>query len=80
VRVTDVEPGMCDTEFSTVRFSGDTTKAANVYAGMTPLSAADVADVVAWTVTRPAHVNVNAVELMPVDQAFGPFAVHRKKD
>jgi NADP-dependent 3-hydroxy acid dehydrogenase YdfG len=80
VRVTDVEPGMCDTEFSTVRFAGDTTKAANVYAGMTPLSGADVADVVAWTVTRPAHVNVNTVELMPVDQAFGPFAVHRKKD
>jgi NADP-dependent 3-hydroxy acid dehydrogenase YdfG len=79
VRVTDVEPGMCDTEFSTVRFAGDTAKAAGVYAGMTPLSAADVADVVAWSVTRPAHVNVNTIELMPVDQAFGPFAVHRKK-
>jgi NADP-dependent 3-hydroxy acid dehydrogenase YdfG len=80
VRVTDVEPGMCNTEFSAVRFAGDTAKAASVYAGMTPLSAADVADVVAWSVTRPAHVNVNAIELMPVDQAFGPFAVHRKKD
>jgi NADP-dependent 3-hydroxy acid dehydrogenase YdfG len=79
VRVTNVEPGMCDTEFSTVRFAGDTTKAASVYAGMTPLSAADVADVVAWSVTRPARVNVNTIELMPVDQAFGPFAVHRKK-
>jgi len=79
VRVTNVEPGMCDTEFSTVRFAGDTTKAASVYAGMTPLSAADVADVVAWSVTRPAHVNVNTIELMPVAQAFGPFAVHREK-
>jgi len=77
VRVTNVEPGMCDTEFSTVRFAGDRAKADKVYAGMTPLSAADVADVVAWCVTRPAHVNVNTIELMPVQQAFGPFAVNR---
>jgi NADP-dependent 3-hydroxy acid dehydrogenase YdfG len=79
VRVTNVEPGMCDTEFSTVRFAGDAAKAAGVYAGMTPLSAADVADVVAWSVSRPAHVNVNTIELMPTEQAFGPFAVHRQK-
>jgi NADP-dependent 3-hydroxy acid dehydrogenase YdfG len=79
VRVTNVEPGMCDTEFSTVRFAGDTAKAAGVYAGMTPLSAADVADVVAWSVSRPAHVNINTIELMPVAQAFGPFAIHREK-
>jgi 3-hydroxy acid dehydrogenase/malonic semialdehyde reductase len=77
VRVTSVEPGMCDTEFSTVRFAGDREKAGKVYAGMTPLSAADVADAVAWCVSRPAHVNVNSIELMPVRQAFGPFAVHR---
>ena len=79
VRVTNVEPGMCETEFSVVRFSGDQAKASNVYAGMTPLSAADVADVVAWCVSRPPHVNVNTIELMPVQQAFGPFAVDRKK-
>jgi 3-hydroxy acid dehydrogenase/malonic semialdehyde reductase len=79
VRVTNVEPGMCDTEFSQVRFAGDKAKADQVYAGMTPLSAADVADVVAWCVSRPAHVNVNTIELMPVEQAFGPFAVHRQK-
>ncbi len=78
VRVTNVEPGMCDTEFSTVRFAGDQAKADKVYAGMTPLSGADVADVVAWCVSRPAHVNVNTIELMPVQQAFGPFAVHRQ--
>jgi NADP-dependent 3-hydroxy acid dehydrogenase YdfG len=77
VRVTNVEPGMTDTEFSTVRFAGDTAKAAGVYKGMTPLSGADVADVVAWCVSRPAHVNINDVEMMPVQQAFGPFAVHR---
>jgi NADP-dependent 3-hydroxy acid dehydrogenase YdfG len=78
VRVTNIEPGMCDTEFSTVRFAGDQAKAKSVYQGMTPLGGADVADAVAWCVTRPAHVNVNAVELMPVQQAFGPFAVHRE--
>jgi 3-hydroxy acid dehydrogenase/malonic semialdehyde reductase len=79
VRVTNVEPGMCDTEFSLVRFAGDKGRADGVYAGMRPLSPADVADVVAWCVSRPAHVNVNAIELMPVQQAFGPFAVDRKK-
>jgi 3-hydroxy acid dehydrogenase/malonic semialdehyde reductase len=79
VRVTDVEPGMAETEFSVVRFAGDRAKADSVYAGMTPLSAADIADVVAWCVSRPAHVNVNTIELMPVQQAFGPFLVDRKK-
>jgi 3-hydroxy acid dehydrogenase/malonic semialdehyde reductase len=79
VRVTNVEPGMCDTEFSLVRFAGDKARADSVYAGMTPLSPADVADVVAWCVSRPAHVNVNAIEVMSVQQAFGPFAVDRKK-
>jgi 3-hydroxy acid dehydrogenase / malonic semialdehyde reductase len=78
VRVTNVEPGMCETEFSLVRFAGDAAKAGTVYAGMKPLRAADVADVVAWVASRPAHVNVNTVELMPVQQAFGPFAVHRE--
>lgn len=79
VRVTSVEPGMVETEFSVVRFAGDEARAAGVYAGMKPLSGADVADVVAWCVTRPAHVNVNTIELMPVQQAFGPFAVDRSK-
>jgi 3-hydroxy acid dehydrogenase / malonic semialdehyde reductase len=79
VRVTNVEPGMCDTEFSTVRFSGDKSRADKVYEGMTPLGAADVADVVAWCVSRPAHVNVNTIEVMPVQQAFGPFAIQRNK-
>lgn len=79
VRVTNVEPGMVETEFSVVRFAGDESRAATVYAGMQPLSGADVADVVAWCVSRPPHVNVNTIEVMPVQQAFGPFAVDRKK-
>lgn len=76
VRVTVIEPAMAETEFSLVRLE-DEEKARAVYEGMTPLSAADVADAVAWCVSRPAHVNVNRLELMPVQQAFAPFAVHR---
>jgi 3-hydroxy acid dehydrogenase/malonic semialdehyde reductase len=78
VRVTSVEPGMAETEFSLVRFQGDAQKAKAVYQGVQPLSADDVADAVAWCVTRPPHVNVNVVELMPVQQAFNAFAVHRR--
>jgi 3-hydroxy acid dehydrogenase/malonic semialdehyde reductase len=79
VRVTNVEPGMVESEFSVVRFVGDRARADGVYAGMTPLTPADIADAVAWCVSRPAHVNVNTIELMPVQQAFGPFAVDRRK-
>ena len=78
VRVTSVEPGMAETEFSLVRFQGDAAKARGVYQGVQPLSADDVADAVVWCVTRPAHVNVNVLEMMTVQQAFGAFAVHRK--
>ncbi len=78
VRVTVVEPGMAETEFSLVRFEGDAARAKDVYKGVHPMSAEDIADAVAWCVTRPPHVNVNRVEVMPTQQAFGPFAVHRK--
>jgi NADP-dependent 3-hydroxy acid dehydrogenase YdfG len=61
-----------------VRFAGDRAKAAAVYADMKPLVATDIADLVHFAVTRPAHVNVNRIEVMPVDQAFGPFNVSRK--
>jgi 3-hydroxy acid dehydrogenase/malonic semialdehyde reductase len=77
VRVTVIEPGMAETEFSLVRFSGDADKARTVYKGVQPLRPEDVADAVLWCVSRPPHVNVNVVEMMPVQQAFGPFAVHR---
>jgi 3-hydroxy acid dehydrogenase/malonic semialdehyde reductase len=78
VRVTDVAPGMSGgTEFSNVRFRHDDAKAAAVYAGTTPLNADDIADTIYWVATRPAHVNINFVQMMPVCQAFGPFAVAR---
>ncbi len=78
VRVTDIEPGLCaGTEFSNVRFHGDDNRAAKVYENTEPLSAEDVADTVHWVATRPAHVNINTLSLMPVDQAFSALAIHR---
>ena len=79
IRVTNIEPGMAETEFSVVRFNGDQSKADNVYEGMTPLSADDIADTIYWVASRPAHVNINTMELMPVQQAFAPFTVDRSK-
>eukprot|EP00669_Euglena_mutabilis_P000545 TRINITY_DN10772_c0_g1_i1.p1 TRINITY_DN10772_c0_g1~~TRINITY_DN10772_c0_g1_i1.p1 ORF type:complete len:152 (+),score=55.57 TRINITY_DN10772_c0_g1_i1:216-671(+) len=78
IRVTDLEPGMAETEFSAVRFRGDEAKAAAVYQGVQPLTPADIADAILWVVTRPPHVNVNRLELMPTCQAFGPLAVVRQ--
>jgi NADP-dependent 3-hydroxy acid dehydrogenase YdfG len=78
VRCTSIEPGMCDTEFSAVRFKGDQTSADKVYAGMTPLSADDVAMLVEQVLRLPAHININTLEVMPVQQAFSPFAVSRE--
>ncbi len=77
VRVTCVQPGMAETEFSKVRFHGDSDKADQVYTGTEPLTAVDIAETVSWVVNRPAHVNINSLELMSVDQAWGPLAVHR---
>ena len=80
VRVTCVEPGMADTEFSTVRFSGDQSKADAVYAGMQPMTAGDVAESIYWAATMPQHVNVNVIELMATAQSFAPFQVARDAD
>lgn len=77
VRVTCVEPGMAETEFSVVRLGGDRDRADAVYAGMQPLTAEDIAESVYWTASQPAHVNVNTIELMPTAQSFGPFEVAR---
>jgi len=69
VRVTSVDPGMVETEFSEVRFHGDKERAAKVYQGLTPLRAADVADAIVWAATRPAHVNIAHVLMTSVHQA-----------
>ncbi|MBZ4374522.1 SDR family NAD(P)-dependent oxidoreductase [Corallococcus sp. AS-1-6] len=78
VRVTDIQPGLLGgTEFSNVRFRGDDAKAAALYDKTQPLTPEDVADTVYWVATRPAHVNINVISLMPVVQAFGPLLVKR---
>ncbi len=80
IRVSLIEPGMCETEFSLVRFDGDAKKAGAVYEGMQPLSGPDVAELVYWTTRLPPHINVNQMEVMPVAQAWSPFAVHREQE
>lgn len=79
VRVSSVDPGMVETDFSITRLRGDEDRARSVYAGMTPLTAEDVAEVVLWCAARPPHVNINTVVMMPVDQAAISL-VHRQKD
>jgi NADP-dependent 3-hydroxy acid dehydrogenase YdfG len=69
VRVTEIDPGMVETDFSLVRFDGDAERAAAVYAGVTPLRAEDIADCVAFVVTRPAHVDIDQLVVRPRDQA-----------
>jgi NADP-dependent 3-hydroxy acid dehydrogenase YdfG len=78
VRVTDVEPGLVgDTEFSLVRFKGDHEAAKSVYEGTKPLTPSDIAEVIAFVLKQPAHVNINTISLMPTDQGFGAFSVKR---
>lgn len=77
VRITEISPGLVDTEFSMVRFDGDEERATKVYAGMEPLLADDIADCVAWAVTRPSHVNIDEIVVRPRDQAAATL-VHRR--
>jgi 3-hydroxy acid dehydrogenase / malonic semialdehyde reductase len=77
IKVSSISPGAVETEFSIVRFNGDADKAKKVYDGLVPLSAQDVADTLEFIVTRPAHVNINDVLIMPTQQASSAY-VHRK--
>jgi 3-hydroxy acid dehydrogenase / malonic semialdehyde reductase len=77
LRVTNLEPGLAETEFSYVRMGEDAIKAQAVYAGTQPLQAEDVAEAVVWCAALPAHVNINRMEIMPVCQAAGGLAIHR---
>lgn len=78
IRVTSIDPGMVETEFSVVRFDGDQTKAREVYAGMMPLAAEDIADAALYAATRPPHVNISELFIMPTDQAAARM-VHREE-
>jgi NADP-dependent 3-hydroxy acid dehydrogenase YdfG len=77
VRVTEIDPGLVESEFSMIRYAGDAERAKAVYQGLTPLTPADVADAVVWAATRPAHVNIDEIVLRPRDQATA-WAVHRR--
>ena len=77
IRVTNIEPGMVQTQFSLVRFKGDQSKAEAVYASTNPLKADDVAEAVVWAATLPPHVNINRIEIMPTTQSPGPLQVER---
>lgn len=77
IKVSEVRPGMVETEFSVVRFHGDRTAADNVYRGVEPLTGDDIAEAIAWIAQLPAHMNVNEIVLMPSQQAC-QYYVHRK--
>jgi len=78
VRVTSIEPGMAETEFTIVRTGGDRQASDKLYAGVKPMTAEDIAETIWWVATLPPHLNINAIELMPVNQSWAGFAVHRE--
>jgi len=77
VRVTNIEPGLAETEFSVVRFNGDEEKAASVYEGTEPLTGSDIAECIWWAANQPPHVNINRIEVMPTCQSCAPLRIHR---
>jgi serine 3-dehydrogenase len=78
VRVTSVEPGMAETEFTVVRTGGDQEASDKLYAGVKPMTADDLADLFWWLANLPPHLNINTIDLMPVNQSWAGFAVHRE--
>ena len=77
VRVTDIEPGMAETEFTLVRTHGDQAASDKLYAGAQPMTADDIAEQIFYVATLPPHLNINRLEIMPVTQSFAGFQVHR---
>src|SRR5690606_8238990 len=77
LRVSCISPGMVATEFSSVRMKGDQARADQVYEGTRPLSGEDIASIALWLCSAPSHININAVEVMPVCQAWGGWSVDR---
>ncbi len=77
IRVTNIEPGLSQTEFSIVRLHGDKDGAAEIYKGTEPITGEDIAEIVYWVTSMPPHININTVEVMPVCQSCGPFTIHR---
>jgi serine 3-dehydrogenase len=78
VRVTSIEPGMAETEFTLVRTGGDEGASASLYAGAVPMTGNDIAEMLLWVAELPAHLNVNRLEIMPVSQSFAGFQVARE--
>jgi serine 3-dehydrogenase len=78
VRVTSVEPGMAETEFTIVRTGGDKAASEKLYAGMNPMTSDDLADLFWWLANLPPHLNINTIELMPVSQSFAGFTINRE--
>lgn len=77
VRVTSIEPGLAETEFTFIRTGGNQAASDALYKGAHPLTAEDIADTVFWVATLPPHVNINRIELMPVSQSWAPFQIYR---
>ena len=77
MRVTSIEPGMVETEFTLVRTGGDQAASDALYANMDPMTAEDIAETIWWVANLPPHLNINTLELMPVNQSWAGFAVHR---
>ncbi|WP_066551926.1 SDR family NAD(P)-dependent oxidoreductase [Croceicoccus bisphenolivorans] len=80
VRVTSIEPGMVETEFTVIRTGGSQKASDDLYAGSDPMTGEDIAETVLWVATLPPHLNINTLELMPVSQSFAGFQVARKQD
>ncbi len=79
IRVTNIEPGLSETEFSIIRLHGNRDKAEEIYQGTEPITGDDIAEIVHWVTAAPPHININTVEVMPVCQSCAPFLIHRSE-